>query len=100
MNHTSATGKLLRDARINKDLTQFDIASKLNISIQMVCDIEHGRRSLPDKYIDKWAATVGHDPDLIAIDLWQRRLDEFNKARGNSRKIFFKIVPILDQNKE
>ena len=101
MNSAITTGKILRDARISKNLTQFDVASKLKISIQMVCDIENGRRSLPDKYIDTWASTVGQDPDLIAVDLWQRRLDDFNRARGNKRKIFFKIVPVFDEiNKE
>lgn len=97
MHYNPTTGKLLKDARIKKDLSLVDIAKTLGVSIQMVCDVESGRKSLPDKYIDAWASAVGEDPDLVAIDLWQRRLNDFNRNRNSKRKLFFKIVPVLDE---
>ena len=93
------TGKILREARIKKSLSLMDIAKELGVSIQMVCDIESGRRSLPDKFIDAWAVAVGEDPDMVAIDLWQRRLNEFNRARNTKKKVCFKIVPVLENSK-
>lgn len=97
MNHSPTTGKILREARLKKNLSLMDVAKQLGVSIQMVCDVESGRRSLPDKFIDPWALTVGEDPDLVAIDLWQRRLNDFNRARNTKRRICFKIVPIFDE---
>ena len=96
MNLTSATGKILKEARVKKELGLVDVARKLQISVQMVCDVECGRKPLPDKYIDDWADAVGEDPDLIAVDIWQRRLNDFNRNRKSKRRICFKVVPVLE----
>jgi transcriptional regulator with XRE-family HTH domain len=97
MTSTYTTAKVLRDTRIRKEVSLTDLAKSVGISVQMACDVESGRKPLPDKYIDKWATAIGEDPDLVAIDIWQRRLNDFNRNRITRNKIQFKIVPILEK---
>lgn len=37
-------GSIIRKARYQKELTQKDLATKLNIPNQRICDWEHGRK--------------------------------------------------------
>jgi transcriptional regulator with XRE-family HTH domain len=96
MNITTTAGRVLREARLKRSISMTELAKIMGISIQMVCDVESGRKPLPDKYIDPWAESVGEDPDLIAIDIWQRRLNDFNRNRTTRRKISFRVVPVVD----
>ena len=98
MNLAPTTGRILREARIKNNLSLSDVAKKLQVSIQMICDVEAGRKALPTKYVDDWSTAVGEDPDFIAVNIWQQKLEEFNRNRKSSKKIVFKVVPVIQEN--
>lgn len=96
MNIFPTVGQILRECRKNNNISMVDLSKRLGISVQMVCDVESGRKPLPDKYVDVWAEAVKEDPDLIVVHIWQKRLDDFNRNRPRRRKVCFKVVPVIE----
>ena len=53
-------GKLIWAIRKADDLSQIDFATKLKISKQHLCDIEHERKSVSPKLASKYAKILGY----------------------------------------
>ena len=49
----TSLGKRLRQIRIDNDEITLDMAKKLGISISYLSAIEHGKRNIPDTFIQK-----------------------------------------------
>jgi transcriptional regulator with XRE-family HTH domain len=59
-------GKVIAEKRNKLGWTQRDVAAKLGISFQYLCDIELGKRSPSDDYfLEMIAATLGLSQDYL-----------------------------------
>ena len=69
-------GNLLWSLRESEELNQTQLAKKLHISRQYLCDIEHGRRSVSTKTAAEFATKLGYAPiQFIQLAIQ----DELNK---------------------
>jgi transcriptional regulator with XRE-family HTH domain len=56
-------GKLIWSIRQADELSQIDFATKLKISKQHLCDIEHERKSVSPKLASKYAEILGYSKE-------------------------------------
>lgn len=53
-------GSLLQSIRLGEELSQVDFSKMLGVSRQVICDIEHGRRSISPKKAAEYADLLGY----------------------------------------
>lgn len=53
-------GKLINSIRLGEELSQVEFATKLGISRQQLCDIEHDRKTISPKLAAQYAAVLGY----------------------------------------
>lgn len=53
-------GKLINSIRLGEELSQVEFATKLGISRQQLCDIEHDRKTISPKLAAQYAAILGY----------------------------------------
>ena len=64
------SGKIIRDLRIQQDLTQTELAQKIGYKNQAnISHIETGLKSIPPAKLSAAAAVMGVEPKDI-LDLW------------------------------
>src|SRR5271170_3861846 len=56
-------GKIIWSIRKADDISQVNFASKLKISKQHLCDIEHGRKQVSPKLAAKYAKILGYSEE-------------------------------------
>jgi len=61
-------GDRLRRERTRAGLTQVDLASRLGVSSEYVCRVEHGIRRPSRVLVDRWAIAVGAGPADLVLD--------------------------------
>lgn len=83
-------GKELRKIRIDNDLTMNEMSKKLDLSVKVLSAIEHGKKEIPNDFIDKLSKTFEkievkkmknlalEQTSVIAFDL--NTLTEYEKA--------------------
>lgn len=98
----AAFGKMLRNARLKREISLTDLARQMGVSIQFICDVEGGRKALPPKHLDDWAIALGEDPDLMAVAIASIWLDSFNRQRKKTdeRRIVFRVVPVFEEQEK
>lgn len=53
-------GKLINSIRLGEELSQVEFATKLGISRQQLCDIEHERKTISPKLAAQYATVLGY----------------------------------------
>lgn len=53
-------GKLINSIRLGEELSQVEFATKLGISRQQLCDIEHDRKTISPKLAAQYATILGY----------------------------------------
>lgn len=53
-------GKLINSIRLGEELSQVEFATKLGISRQQLCDIEHERKTISPKLAAQYATILGY----------------------------------------
>lgn len=61
-------GRLLRERRISKNLTQLEVAEKVGLSRTSITNIELGRQQVPLHMLYLFADAVGSDPQALLPD--------------------------------
>ena len=61
-NEITNFGKLLREARLKKKMSQGDIAKKLGVHRSYISGLEHGKRNPSLLTINKMAKAIGVEP--------------------------------------
>jgi len=61
-------GRLLREMRIGKKLTQLEVAEKVGLSRTSITNIELGRQQMPLHMLYLIANAVGVDPQILLPD--------------------------------
>ena len=61
-------GDRLRRERARAGLTQVDLASRIGVSPEYVCRIEHGTRRPSRVLVDRWAAVTGAGHADLVLD--------------------------------
>lgn len=69
-------GKLILSIRQSEDLTQVELANKLEISRQHLCDIEHDRKAVSPKLATHYARTLGYSEEQFVRLCLQDLLDK------------------------
>jgi len=73
-------GSLIRSLRISDDITQVDLAKKLNVSKQFLSDVEHDRKDVGMEFAKKFAKVTGYsiEPLLELLILNQLKKSNLN----------------------
>jgi DNA-binding XRE family transcriptional regulator len=69
---------LLRSHRLGEELTQVDLAKKLKVSKQKICDYENGRRLPSMETIVKWAKKLKEPHEIWVKAYLQQLVDDAN----------------------
>ncbi len=69
---------LLKAHRLGEELTQEELANKLGISKQKVCDYEKGRRLPSMDSVVKWAKKLKEPQEIWVKAYLQQQVDEAN----------------------
>lgn len=61
-------GRTIRSIRLSIGESQMDLATKLNVSTQYLCDLEHDRKKVSAKKAKFFADVLGYSPEqFIAL---------------------------------
>ncbi len=69
---------LLKAHRVGEELTQEELAHKLKVSKQKVCDYEKGRRLPAMETVVKWAKKLKQPHEIWVKAYLQQQVDEAN----------------------
>lgn len=61
-------GRLLRELRVSKKLTQLEVAEKVGLSRTSITNIELGRQQMPLHMLYLFASAVGTEPQTLLPD--------------------------------
>jgi transcriptional regulator with XRE-family HTH domain len=70
-------GMYMKRIRESEGLTLHEFAAKLGISVQHLCNVEHGRKHVSIERADAWAKTL-QLPEVIFVQLSLQ--DQFRRA--------------------
>ncbi len=77
-------GSFISSIRKGEELTQVEMAKKLGVSKQFLCDLEHGRKTVSPRKASDYANTLGYSTDQFVRLSLQGML--------NKEKLPFKVV--------
>ena len=77
-NKKYSVGKLFKALRICDELKQTELAKKLNISRQELCDIENDRKSLSIERVVALAKAVNYPVNLFVLYHFKQQLQRVN----------------------
>lgn len=92
MYYSVTLGRELRELREKLGLTLSDVAVRLGVSVQYVCDVESGRKSFPPAKLKAWAEVLRIMPDLIVAQLLAQEVTRLE--RQSEYKITYRVVPV------
>lgn len=79
---------LLKAHRLGEEMTQEQLAQKLEISKQKVCDFEKGRRLPAMKTVVNWAKKLGEPHEIWVKAYLQQQVDSANlKLKVEVKKV-------------
>jgi DNA-binding XRE family transcriptional regulator len=84
---TLSLGTYLRSIRDSVGVTQHQFAQRLGISVQHLCNIEHGRKPVSIDRAEAWANTLGY-PAATFVRLSLQ--DQFHRAGMNGYQLIVK----------
>jgi transcriptional regulator with XRE-family HTH domain len=67
-------GEMIHSLRLSEDISQKELAKKLKISPQELCDIEKGRKFISVERATKFAHLLGDSPEVFALYVIQDEL--------------------------
>jgi len=73
---------LIRDSRIDLQLTQKEVARRAGISRVYFCEIEHGRQAPLEGAIDAIADVLGIDREELACAMFKRYRELHERKRS------------------
>ena len=88
-------GEALESYRLSEDISQADIASRIEISPQSLCDIERGRRIPSPKRAAKIARIIG-EPEIFWVKLAlqdELKKENLNVSRRKCRIAGYRVIP-------
>jgi transcriptional regulator with XRE-family HTH domain len=81
-------GAAVEALRVGEELTQIELAKKLRVSRQYLCDVEKGRRRVSPEQAAKFAAAFGHPPNVLV----RLSLQDAIRASGLKLKVIVKAA--------
>ena len=79
---------LLKAHRVGEEMTQEELAKKLKISKQKICDYEKGRRLPSMETVVKWSKRLKEPHDIWVQAYLQQQVDEINlKLKINVKNV-------------
>jgi transcriptional regulator with XRE-family HTH domain len=91
MLYSFTVGKVLKSTREKKDLRLIDVASRVGLSVQYICDVESGRRAFPADKVEPWAIALGMPVDVLIGYLLSEAVDHLERKLG--RKVPYRVLP-------
>ena len=91
-------GKILRELRRNKNLTQDELSQRVGLSRTSVTNIEKGRQKIPFHFVYVLSSALGVDPCQLLPE--KERLFAFCRLNEKISKIFKENNSLSNDDKE